>query len=453
MEKIDSLNQKETTLESSGEVEEDVEVPEDINNEFETSGQSPDPPIEITPNLVEVSSLNATTNQQGPIIEGKLPEKPPVIDILPQNSKTKITLLTYNIYLRPPLINKNANDYKNLRLKKFTEHLQDYDIINLQELFCRMNNRQATLIEEAEHQNLAYSAAPPVPPFFSKTPVDAGLLTLSKFKIIKQDFKSFEYTASIDKVVQKGVLYSKILIEPGTFLHLFNTQLQSSYSKTYCSDQHENYEARMNQVVVVRNVITYFLKKYSYLQQHGVRSFNDLIFVTGDFNVDARAGQLPNVAFNMQDGRAMEWVKEVQETEKFTEYNFLIEALSDFGNDGVVDHLFEASCGGGQVKNHPITYADSKRIEKPVTRQIVVDGVVTQEEILKRFLRPKERLFTPKKVLHSRMRLDYIFQILPEKEERFKVDVVRSCVKEFFQEGEAFTQLSSHYGVELTFEV
>ena len=42
-----------------------------------------------------------------------------------------IKLLTYNIFLRPPLIKNNADDYKNERTKFFLNEIIDFEIICL----------------------------------------------------------------------------------------------------------------------------------------------------------------------------------------------------------------------------------------------------------------------------------------------------------------------------------
>lgn len=50
-------------------------------------------------------------------------------------TKGHIRLLTYNIFLRPPFIRNNADDYKNERFEEFLNHLDNYDVIALQEMF------------------------------------------------------------------------------------------------------------------------------------------------------------------------------------------------------------------------------------------------------------------------------------------------------------------------------
>jgi hypothetical protein len=53
-------------------------------------------------------------------------------------------VLTYNLYLRPPLVNSNGNDYKNERLAEFIKLIPKYDVICLQEVFALGNSRYST---------------------------------------------------------------------------------------------------------------------------------------------------------------------------------------------------------------------------------------------------------------------------------------------------------------------
>ena len=57
---------------------------------------------------------------------------------------------------------------------------------------------------------------------------DAGLLTLSRFPILKSEYLPFPYGCFSDSMAQKGVLYTKIKIKD-TYIQLFNTHLQASY--------------------------------------------------------------------------------------------------------------------------------------------------------------------------------------------------------------------------------
>ncbi len=60
-----------------------------------------------------------------------------------QKEVTELKILTYNIFLRPPFIKNNKDDYKNERLEEFYRIIKsgDFDIIALQEIFSLGNFR------------------------------------------------------------------------------------------------------------------------------------------------------------------------------------------------------------------------------------------------------------------------------------------------------------------------
>jgi sphingomyelin phosphodiesterase len=74
-----------------------------------------------------------------------------------------------------------------------------------------------------------YFALPPKPSLFSGYATDSGLLILSRFPIVEQEFCPFPYGVVSDALSYKGVLYAKIIIGGDRVLHLFNTHTQASY--------------------------------------------------------------------------------------------------------------------------------------------------------------------------------------------------------------------------------
>lgn len=357
-------------------------------------------------------------------------------DVQEENSGLNIRLLTYNFFLRPPLINNNGNDYKNLRLKLFcTTELRKYDIINFQEVFKTFNDKRKRLIKAAVHCGMIHVSLPPKHPFLSKFLIDSGLLTVSRFKIVKQDFKNFKFCSGVDALAFKGVLYSKIDIGMGKYIHLFNLHTQATYSSTYDKKSKDQYKARLDQLIIARNVMEYFLKQNSTIS-YGAHLFKDLILMAGDFNVDSHRKALPAEVFKkLHDKRAQDWLESVEDEKDLTEYNFLLHVLSGFGKDKVVDFVKEAY--GGQ---HPNTYGDSFREE------------VVEENGMRVDYHPRETILTCNSDFNTQQCLDYIFQILPEKNEKMKIK--GSCkVRPFFVEKSVITQLSDHYGIELSFNV
>jgi len=140
----------------------------------------------------------------------------------------KIKILTYNIFLRPPPVKNNADDYKNERCKIFLKHIDNFDIICLQEVFGFLNRRQHKLICGSMKRGFFHHSSSPDPSFFSSYIVNGGLLTLSRYPIMYEEFRTFKYGVLSDNLSMKGVLYTKIDISD-CWVHLFNTHLQASY--------------------------------------------------------------------------------------------------------------------------------------------------------------------------------------------------------------------------------
>ena len=91
-----------------------------------------------------------------------------------------LKILTYNIFIRPPPVKNNENDWKDERIADFIKHLEYYDIVCLQELFGSISNRKQELIKYANKSGLFFFVDSPSPSFFSKFLSDGGLLILSR---------------------------------------------------------------------------------------------------------------------------------------------------------------------------------------------------------------------------------------------------------------------------------
>jgi endonuclease/exonuclease/phosphatase family metal-dependent hydrolase len=193
-------------------------------------------------------------------------------------SRRGIKLLTYNIFLRPPPVNNNENDWKDERLEDFCKVLHSFDIICLQEMFGSLNSRKQSLIRAATKAGFFFYIDTSSPGFISKYMVDGGLLILSRFPIISYSFCPFRYGVIADSLAEKGLLYAKILVKD-SFLHLFTTHLQASYF--YSGETHfkVSCETRMAQI----NQISYMMSEILKSEYNSC----DKILLVGDFNVDA----------------------------------------------------------------------------------------------------------------------------------------------------------------------
>ena len=91
-------------------------------------------------------------------------------------------------------MNNVQNDWKDERLLEYVQVLSAFDIICNQEIFdwCNHHRRQ-TLITCAHHHGFPYYCHSPSAPLFGSAFIDGGLLILSRFPIVEQDFRPYKY--------------------------------------------------------------------------------------------------------------------------------------------------------------------------------------------------------------------------------------------------------------------
>lgn len=308
--------------------------------------------------------------------------------------RTHIKLLTYNLFLRPPLIKKKEDDYKNERLTLFYNHLKDYDIICIQELFETLNQRKHDLIRQATRNGFFFFIESPMTSVFDSFVVDAGILIFSRFPIKNWTFFPYPNGVDADGLSQKGFLYAQIEIKEA-YIHLITTHLQSD-------DTHYNIsnEIRLDQLKIINSFISNQLKKYY--------KKGDKIILTGGLNVDGNKYQfLPSI------GNA--------DKERYTiEYDKMIERLNSNG----VSALDMLSPENGM---------------KPCTF-----GLVDEET------NQIESALSSKFQSTSRIGFDYIFDISYENfsSSLFCIDKSSLRVENFFSNSNLpLTQLNDHYGL------
>jgi endonuclease/exonuclease/phosphatase family metal-dependent hydrolase len=192
--------------------------------------------------------------------------------------RVNIRLLTYNIFLRPPPIRNNDNDWKDERLEEFCKLISNYDIICLQEMFGLLNSRKQFLIRAATKGGFFFYVDTCSPSFISKYMVDGGLIILSRFPIVSYSFCPFRYGVIADSLSEKGVLYAKIAVRD-CFLHVFTSHLQASYYDSGPSNFEISFLTRMDQMRQISYIISEVLKS-----EYDKR---DKVILVGDFNVDA----------------------------------------------------------------------------------------------------------------------------------------------------------------------
>jgi sphingomyelin phosphodiesterase len=310
-----------------------------------------------------------------------------------------VKLLTYNIFLRPPLIKNNVDDFKNERLQEFMKsHLEKYDIICLQEMFNLANYRQQLLLKTAQEKGFPYYAKSVNPHWLSGKFIDAGLVILSKYPILETDGMVYCAGNQIDSWAAKQVIYAKIQISPTFFVHVFTTHMQASYFDNHQSINVVNDKARASQVAEIAEFVKCKTNGSPYPT-----------IIAGDFNIDSRGEN--------------------------SEYKYMMDTLVE-AKPTIKDLLKEA------YNDHPITYGDFHEILHETDNKMVTI--------------PRELHLTHKADHCCGLSIDYIFMADTEANQQNNVIEVKSTkVEEFFVSAEQFTfsQLSDHYGISTTLQV
>lgn len=311
-----------------------------------------------------------------------------------------VKILTYNIFLRPPLVKNNADDFKNERLAEFLKtQIDRFDIICLQEMFSLANFRQKLLLKIAAEKGFPYHTKSVKSTWLSGKFIDAGLVILSRYPILATDAMIYRAGNQIDGWAAKQVIYAKIQISPTFFVHVFTTHMQASYYDNHATINVINDQARATQVQEMAD----FIKQKTEGSPYPV-------LITGDFNIDSKG--------------------------ETAEYQYMMQTLSA-ARPNVRDLLKEA------YNDHPITYGDFHEIPH-------------ETELGQTVPAPKELLLTHKADYCCGLSIDYILLSDTQGNIDEKImDVTEAKVEEFFVDESKFrfSQLSDHYGVSATLRV
>jgi len=347
-----------------------------------------------------------------------------------QKRLEEVNVLSFNIFIRPPMINNNGDDYKDERIQEFFKNVHKYDVICLQEMFNAYSSRRELFIEKARQAGFCYYAAAPKPASLSYHFIDAGLLVLSRYPIEASEFCALPPGHGVDYFVQKGILYAKIRIGTAA-LHVYNTHGQANYD----ANPMKAFLIRAEQLMTFRRFITSTLAKNNYNSE-------DLALLMGDYNVDSRSKHRYQ-SHALTDTPGLKGLNLLTNVTHFGEYDALLSFLSDNHEDEIEDLLFK------DLGEHPITFGDSV--------------YVNDNEVL-----PLETVLTTKKDLGSNQSLDYMFRFTPKTlaQEPVTPNTIKSPsgnklsivdgtarVEKFLVAGHVFDQLSDHYGVQVTVAV
>jgi len=331
------------------------------------------------------------------------------------------------MFIRPPLINNNGEDYKDERLLEFISNMHKYDIICLQEMFASYSRRRETLVEHAKKLGFIYHVASPRPSTFGLNPhfIDGGLIILSRYPIVHWGFKPYPLGLGIDCIVQKGVLYAQIQIGESR-LHIYNTHTQANYNgDSKCAKK------RKEHFVAFQKYISETLIKHDYHQ-------DDVIILVGDFNVNARSG-------SKRHPRETELPRSLQLCHMASppgEYQAVLGYLSE-GHLNEIEDVIKTDLG-----EHPLTFGDFTVDEED--RVIPTETVLTgkhswaNNESLDYVLR-----LTPKHILESNPRLK---EAGNRTKNRLVLKEKSTTIEKFLAHGYPFTQLSDHYGVRVVLQ-
>ena len=312
-----------------------------------------------------------------------------------------VKVLTYNLFLRPPPIKSNENDWKDERLVDFIQEIDNYDIICLQEVFEMLSNRKHELIRLANKAGFFFYCSSPIPNIFSKYTIDGGLLILSRFPIIEHHFVPFKCGVLSDSVAWKGLLMAHIKIMDCSIV-IINVHTQASYF--YSSQSHWDISSdnRINQLKQIRDYVKFIKEKNDYFTIPSQAS----VYLCGDFNIDANNYEsIKKSSFNHKT---------------VDEYRILEELLDGLGQVRNV-YLY-------QNNSHPVTFGD-------------IDTVLTE---------PYD--------VGSKLSLDYLIEI-KNKNDSNDDDYVINClydtvkVEKFMIKRRPYIQLSDHYGLSVELEL
>ncbi|KAJ1960707.1 hypothetical protein GGI12_003660 [Dipsacomyces acuminosporus] len=342
------------------------------------------------------------------------------------------------MFLRPPFIQNNKeDDYKDARLEYFVQHiLPNYDVVCLQEVFAVGSSRTDRLLAAAEKQGFKYSVVSEKQPT-SSLGFDGGIVILSKHPIVDSERHDYKPGTDVDYLIKKGVLYAKLAIykqqqqqqtgEPATYLHVFNTHTQASYTNVTMTQPHVR--ARLSQLHEFHNFLESTLPKH--------RQAGEAVILAGDYNVDRRTHKLSDPEHykyerNVEDGKDLS-----------IEGTAMLDIMQGKGIDPKILGPDNTESFKGKVSYEIHDILREKLGYGPVTfGNTYVDANGT--------VQPMDKVLTGKEENMVMNSIDYILWHNPDAASQ-KHGVVASvkdvAVTPNFTPGQLFTQISDHYGV------
>lgn len=213
------------------------------------------------------------------IVSYRLPNAITPICLGASHYPNSLRVLSYNVYLRPPMISHTHGDHKNERCALLSKILPLFDVVLLQEVHSCLNFRCNTLIQKAVEGGLPYHMCTYGPSIFSRHISNNGLLILSRYPIVATDYLVYKDYSGYDSIIEKGAIYANIRIGEKRSIHVFNTHLQSSYQP----EDHGAADIRDRQLQQLREWVQ--TKEQGHSVGHTGESH---IVCGGDFNISAK---------------------------------------------------------------------------------------------------------------------------------------------------------------------
>ena len=172
-----------------------------------------------------------------------------------------LKILSYNIQLCPTFVITQDNNKRAILISEYIgRNFSSLDIITFCEAFDA-HSRNILLNGLIRYGFLYSSEVLDTDNFF----YNGGVIIVSKHPIINTNFHIFKNSSGSDSLSNKGIVYSRILVEL-EYVNIFTTHLQAWEMSS---------EVRNKQIVE----LTDFIKYYNF-------DIKDIVIVTGDFNCD-----------------------------------------------------------------------------------------------------------------------------------------------------------------------
>lgn len=191
--------------------------------------------------------------------------------LLSTNPDSSLTIVTYNTFLRPHIVQNDAQMDRAILMPAILSSFQP-DILCLQE--CWSKFAVHNLVKNLEARGYQYLVRPKK---VNKLKLlNAGLITCSKYPITYSEFVPFNTCSGPDCFATKGFLYTKIAHPTLGTLHVCNLHLQFVTASKLKSTDNKKLNIQKDQLQMWKDFIV--RKQFS---------SQDIVLLAGDWNFDS----------------------------------------------------------------------------------------------------------------------------------------------------------------------